>query len=315
MAATSHPAVPIWLPFAVLALLIAWPAAGRAGGVDRAGGEHVELVVADLRANQLLLVDLAAGSIADEIALPGGAHELIELPDGRIVVSIEQRGELAVVDLDTGGVEVVTTGGVPHGLALDGGVLLVTDRAAGAIRRFEVDGWRELSPIEAGRWPHAVAVMAGGELAVASALDGMLRIGDRVREVTALPETVSVANDGAVATAGAIGGDLQVFDAAGSEELRVALGGRPVRVLFAPDGRSIAVALSASGEVALVDRSGAVRRVSVPGVPDGLAFNGAGDRLYVSDLVHGGVAVLDPAAATLIGVIEGGTATGALLVR
>ena len=315
MTARPARAVPLWLPFAVLALLISWPAAERVRAADRPVAEHHQLLVADLRADQLLLLDLSTGAVTDRFALPGGAHELIELPDGRMIASIEQHGVLAVVDLGSGVVEVVTIGGVPHGLAFDRGVLLVTDRAAGQLRRFEVNGWRELPPLDAGQWPHAVAVTPDGAVAVASALDNALRVDSQALDVSALPETLSVAADGAVATAGAVGGDLHVFDATGHEELRVALGGRPVRVLFSPDGRSIAVALSASGEVALVDRAGVIRRVSVPGVPDGLAFDAAGDRLYVSDVLHGCVAIVDPASATLLGVLEGGTATGALLVR
>ena len=299
----------------MLALLVAFPAMGRVGAAGGAVDSQLQLVVTDLRADELILVDVSIGAVTDRVALPGGAHELLKLPDGRVVASIEQRGVLAVVDLDSGGLEIVTLGGLPHGLALNGDVLLVTDRSVDQIRRFEVDRWRELPPLQPGRWPHAVAVTPDGRIAVASALDSTLVLGDQAIDVSELPETVSVGTDGAVATAGAAGGELQVFDAAGSEELRVVLGGRPVRVLFAPDGRSIAVALAADGEVALVDRTGDVRTIAVPGVPDGLAFSADGDRLFVSDVVGGTVAVLDPGAATLIEVIEVGTATGAMLVR
>jgi len=136
-----------------------------------------------------------------------------------------------------------------------------------------------------------------------------------VIEVSEMPETVGVGPDGAIATAGSVGGELHVFDAAGAEELRVALGGRPVRVVFSPDGTQIAVALSATGEVALVDREGGVRRVRVQGVPDGLSYDAVGHRLYVSDVFGGRVSVVEPDRAVLIDVIDVGMATGAIIAR
>lgn len=306
--------LPFWFPFAVIALIIAWPTADRVR-VAHAADPDVQLVVADLRADELLLVDSGNEAVVQRVALPGGGHELLELPDGRVVVSIEQGGVLAVVDLRTAEVSELAIGGTPHGLALDGAVLLVTDRDVDQIRRFEVGDWSELEPIATGAWPHAVAQTADGTIVVASALDDQISIGARQIEVSELPETVAVASDGTIATVGAVGGVLHLLDGDGIELLRVALGGRPVRVVFSPDGQQIAVALSASGEIAVVDRSGGVRRAAVPGVPDGLAFDPSGDRIYVSDVVGGGIAVLDTVDLELQSVIEAGTATGAILVR
>lgn len=304
-------ALPLWPLLFLLALLVTWLVAARVG----AAGQQDQLLVADLRADELLLVDTGSRGVTSRLALPGAPHELLELPDGRVVASIEQHGLLAIADLDSGQIEVVAVGGVPHGLALDDDLLLVTDRGSDQIRRFELDGWNELAPIATARWPHAVAVTLDGRVIVAAALDNVLALGPALIETSELPETVSIASDGTIATAGAIGGELLLVDATGGEQLRVALGGRPVRVLFAPDGRTVAVALSASGQVALVDRAGVVRRIAVPGVPDGLAWNRSGDRLYVSNVSQGGVAVIDVADGALVEVIGVGTATGALLVR
>ena len=301
----------LWFPLALLALLIALPGVHRVG----AAASSSQLIVADLRADELLLIDTDSALVTARFALPGGAHELLELPDGRIVASIEQAGLLAVVDLDTAEVTPIPIGGTPHGLALAGDVVLVTDRAVSQIRRFEVDGWSELDPIDTGRWPHAIALTEAGELAVAHALDNAISLGADQFEVSELPETIAVASDGTIATAGAVGGLLHLLDSEGNEVLRVILGGRPVRVLFSPNGAEIAAGREASGEVALIDRSGTVRRTAVPGVPDGLAFSSSGDRLYVSDVVGGGVAVLDTDDLALLEVIEAGTATGAILVR
>ena len=97
------------------------------------------LIVADLRGDALVVIDLG-GAPPRHIALPGGPHELLRLPDGRIVASLEQAGALAVIEIDSGTVETVVTGGSPHGLGYDAGTLFFTDRDASAVRRLIVDG-------------------------------------------------------------------------------------------------------------------------------------------------------------------------------
>ena len=63
-----------------------------------------------------------------------------------------------------------------------------------------------------------------------------------------------------------------------------------------------------------MDRAGAVRRVPVPGVPDGLAFDAEGRFLLVSDLFGGLVSVIDVAGGRVSGQLETGRSAGALLV-
>ena len=272
------------------------------------------LIVADLRGDALLVIDFA-GAPPRRIALPGGPHELLRLPDGRIVASLEQAGVLAVVEIDSGAVETVVTGGLPHGLGYDAGTLFVTDRDAGAVRRLIVDGWSELAPLPAAGMPHAVAVLAGGTIAVASAGDSTLQLGDRSIAVSALPETVAADGDGLrVAIAGALGGALDVFAVDGSPLLHVALGGRPVRAIFDPQGERIAVALSAQASVALVDMAGGVRYVPLGGVPDGLAFDASGRYLFVSDLSRGAISVVDVPRGEVTQHFDAGASAGALLV-
>ena len=272
------------------------------------------LIVADLRGDALVLIDLE-GAPPRRIALPGGPHELLRLPDGRIVASLEQAGALAVIEIDSGAVETVVTGGSPHGLGYNAGTLFVTDRNASAVRRLIVDGWSELAPLPAANMPHAVAVLAGGTIAVASAGDDVLQLGGRSIAVSALPETAAADRDGLrVAIAGALGGALDVFAADGSPLLHVALGGRPVRAIFAPRGDRIAVALSAQASVALVDMTGGVRRVPLGGVPDGLAFDASGRYLFVSDLSRGTISVVDVSRGEVTQHFDAGSSAGALLV-
>lgn len=304
----------LWIALAAIAVLLVLLVVPALPREVQAGLGDDQIVVADLRDQAVLLVDVQTGNVTTRIAVPGGPHELLRLPDGRILASLEQVGALALIDLDSGRIETVEVGGTPHGLALDGETLLVTDRATSQIRRFALQGWTELAPIETGVWPHAVAPLPDGRLAVAEAGPSTLSIGAVVIPVSELPETVALDPSGTIiATAGALGGELQLFDVGGSPRLEVALGGRPVRVLFSPDGGTVAVALSAAHEVALVDLDGSVRRVAVSGVPDGLAFSSDGERLYVSDLYGGALTVIDTATGLVAAAFVVGESTGALL--
>ncbi|TAK77543.1 MAG: hypothetical protein EPO16_05195 [Dehalococcoidia bacterium] len=281
------------------------------------------LVVADLRGHALVVIDPARPDEARRISLPGGPHELLQMPDGRIAVSLEQSGAVAIVDIESGAIESLETGGLPHGLALqrtlEGDRLLVTDREHDAVRRFAVGSaastWNELEAIAVAGWPHAVVAGSGGSVAVARARDSMLSMDGRDIAVSALPETLALAPDGdRFATAGAMGGAVQIVNRDGSVEQDVPVGGRPVRAAFSPDGALVAVALSASSEVALVDRAGGVRRVVVAGTPDGLAFSTDRRRLFAGDMAGGRVTVVEVTTGRVLAVIGAGVSAGSLIV-
>jgi YD repeat-containing protein len=281
--------------------------------VPNADPPSLRLAVADLRGHAIVILDTSSPGEVRRIAVPGGPHELVALPDGRLVVSLEQFGALAVVDPASGEAETLHVGGTPHGLAVAGGLLYVTDRSADVIRRFTVGTWYERAPIRAGTMPHVLAAREDGSLAVANAQDDTVTLGDEVRHVSHVPESIAVSAEGVVATAGSVGGTLHLFDAAGAPLGAYELGGRPVRVQYDAAGRVLAAALSADGAVALLER-GAVRRVVVGGVPDGLAFSADGRWLIVSDMVGGGVSVVDVQRSRLVQRWTAGQSAGALLV-
>ncbi|MGE3855614.1 MAG: hypothetical protein AB7G21_01505 [Dehalococcoidia bacterium] len=297
---------------AVLAALFLAPPVPRAGV---ASPPPVTIAVADLRGHALAIVDTARPGAARRIPLPGGPHEVVALPDGRLVVSLEQYAALAVVDVASGEVTRLAVGGIPHGLAVDATTLYVTDRSIDAVRRFALGTWAEHPPLAAGAMPHIVASSTDGTLLVANAGDDTLSVGGRALAVSHVPESVAVGAGGIVATAGSIGGTLHFFDASGAPVAEHELGGRPVRLQYDPDGRLLAAALSAEGAVALLDRPGGeVRRVTVGGVPDGLAFSPDGRWLYVGDMYGGDVAVVDVRTARLVQRFPAGRTAGALLV-
>jgi sugar lactone lactonase YvrE len=295
---------------AALALYLWWPLGTAAAPSGR-------LAVADLRGRALVLVDLERPGEAQRVPLPAPPHELVELADGRVVASLDRRGALAVVSPDAAAVEFVRTGGAPHGLAIGvgraGETLYVTDRSRDLVRRFSTRDWSEGEPLPAGATPHDVGVLPGGTLAIANAGDSTLQLGGRALAVSALPESIAT-SDRRVAVAGAHGGALEVFVADGTLVDRAELGGRPVRVVFDGAGSRLAAALSASGEVALVDAHGEVRRVSVGGVPDGLAFTADGRWLLAGDLTTGAMWVIDVRSGEVTGRLQVGESTGALLL-
>ncbi len=309
------PAVAIVIAIALVTLTVL-PSATQAADGQR-------LVVADLRGHALVVLDPTRPDAARRIALPGGPHELLRLPDGRLAVSLEQSGVIAVVDLESGAVETLVTGGFPHGLAIqrdgDGDRLLVTDRSRDAVRRFLMVGapsfWREIEGLAAAGVPHAVAARADGSFAVARARSAVLAVEGREIAVSELPETVAISPDGKrVATAGAIGGGVHIVGWDSLDRVDAQVGGRPVRTIFSPDGSLVAAALSAASSVALVNSAGGVRTVAVVGTPDGLAFSSDGSRLFAADMAGGRVTVIDVATGRALAILPIGRSAGSLMV-
>ncbi len=287
-------------------------------GRGTAGAPTIEagtLVAADLREHALTVIDVRSGSTR-RIDLPGGPHELLRLPDGRVLASLEQAGALAAIDLASGAIEEIATGGLPHGLALgDDRTLVFTDRAAHTLRRFEVGSWRELASAPVGELPHALAPLPQGGLLVASAGASQLNLNSMLVPQPALAESIAVAPRGdRVAVAGAADGRVLAYRFDGTSLFDVALGGRPVRLAYEPDGHLLAVALSAAGRVALLDERGAARYLEAPGVPDGLAFDATGRVLFVSNMAGGDVTAINVASGRVLARYGAGASAGALLL-
>jgi YVTN family beta-propeller protein len=151
--------------------------------------------------------------------------------------------------------------------------------------------------------------------AVVRASAAMLSVDGHDIATSSLPETLALAAGGSrLATAGATGGVVQVFAWDGTSEVDVTVGGRPVRVVFSPDGSLLAVARSAASSVALVDGAGRVRLTPVAGTPDGLAFSLDGTLLYVADMASGRVTVVDVSTGRALAAIPAGRSAGSLLV-
>ena len=105
----------------------------------------------------------------------------------------------------------------------------------------------------------------GGVLVVVSAGDDTLRIGEHAVAVSALPESVALSSDARrVAVAAALGGSVDVVDAQGAPLMQVAVGGRPVRVLYGPSGGDGGEPLAVAPPL-LRRRAGGRGRLGAPG--------------------------------------------------
>jgi hypothetical protein len=163
-------------------------------------------------------------------------------------------------------VETIEVGGVPHELPLSCDILDVTDRERGVLRRLHIGEWAELPAVEAGEWPYAVVALRTGDLVIADAASSALLLGSLRVPTTELPETVVVSSE----------------------------------------GTRIASALFSAGAIWLVDGAGAVRRVAIGGLPDGLLYEDG--TLYAGDLSTGRLSAIDPRVGRVIARYKVGAA-------
>lgn len=77
----------------MLALVLVVVSRGAAYFLQSAHLEAGTLLATDLRGHALAVINVASGQTR-RIALDGGPHELLPLPDGRVVASLEQAGAL-----------------------------------------------------------------------------------------------------------------------------------------------------------------------------------------------------------------------------
>jgi len=251
------------------------------------------LVVANLRDESLTFRDVAAGSGARTLVLPGPPHELVAA-DGKVYATLGRANALVEVDPHAPGIlRTLALDGEPHGLALDGADLLVTLERGNELVRVDRATLTVRSRVSTGDTPHSVAV-AEGIAFVTVSREGLLAAFGPGPVATAptgqLPESVAVVG-GAVVTADADGGTLSVFARDGLKPRgRVTTGGQPVRVV-ALDDRHVAVALNGGAGVAVVDIDTlkATRRVTVGARPDGICRDPSGAYAAVASNESGAV--------------------------
>ncbi|MBA4180985.1 MAG: hypothetical protein C0506_10395 [Anaerolinea sp.] len=270
------------------------------------------LVVANLRAQSLTVRDMSTGEVR-ELALPGPPHE-VAVAGGRVYVTLGRAD--AVAEVDVGGPSVtrlLSLEGTPHGLAIAGDTLFVTLESTGRLARVDRASFAPGGSEATGDTPHAVAV-AGPDIFVTDSRDGRLRQlpSGVTLQTGAMPESV-VAVGAFVVTADNLAGTLTVFTAEPFARVgQMALGGGPVRVIGL-DERRVLVALSAGGELAVVDLGArkVERRVKVAGRPDGLCLSPDGEFVAVASNATAAVQVFRVKDWRLAGTMAAGDGPGA----
>ena len=283
--------------------------------------ERGTLYTANLRSSDISAIDLATGKEAARVPVAENPHEFTG-GLGNVWVSNYRSARVTVFGHDLH--REVPVPGEPHGLAVSGSHIAVTQGRAGRVSLVDSATGEIVSDIETGGEPHMLTASAN-RLYVVDAANGVLLELDPAQAtvtrrvaVGQTPESVAVSPDGgAIAVANARSFAVSLVDMDSFvERARIAVPGAPVRVAYSPDGRTLAVSLQDTGFVLLLDPiTGKVRASIKAGErPDGLAFSSSGRLLYVALTGEQRVAVLDLKQRRVTGHLSAGDGPSGLLL-
>lgn len=266
----------------------------RPAGVARAGQR---LLVTDAGLNQVAFVDLATGTVAGKVDVPGLPHAVVATPDGKLAAavgripvgdarSVEHAAVLTLLDVEKAAavatVKLLPGTGNVTGLAVspDGKWLyLVHTLARFTLPTTQLErGWVITNGLTlydlAARKLHAAVLLdqlsqgAADPWGIALAPDGatawITLAGTHELVRVDLTKTQELVGKLAPEKRGELSYDLASLYKAGALTRRQLPGHGPRGVAVSPDGGTVAVALYYSGQLALVDaNSNAVRPVSL----------------------------------------------------
>lgn len=217
-------------------------------------GDSTHLAVTCEGSEQLLLVDVEAGTVEARIATEArGSHMVAVTPDGaRAFVANIPDGTVSAIDLtERKLLGVIPTGPGAEGIDItpDGREVWVTNRAADSVSVIDAETLDVIETVMCAGFPiRCKATPDGQRVLISCATAGEVAVFDRLsREETG---RVTVLDRGE-------GGDLG-----------------PIGVLITPDGTHAFVANSSRQEVVVIDLGtlDVIARLETGNVPDGLAF-------------------------------------------
>jgi len=134
-----------------------------------ADNEGKKLYVAEATANQIAVFDIAAGKVKKVIPLPDPPSGLALAPSGQIlyVTGAVPDGRIHVVNLKTGGIHSILTGGhTPNApvVSPDGETLYVCNQFNNNVTVIDLESDKELAKVPVPREPIAAAVTPDGKL-------------------------------------------------------------------------------------------------------------------------------------------------------
>lgn len=248
--------------------------------------------VAGAPGNQLVVVDIATGTVSRTISLgeytrPHGAN-FLPGDETRVVVTSETTQNLVLVDLVAGAVEAAIPTGAAgsHMVAVtaDGRRAFTANIGGGSVSEIDIVARSLVRVVPVAQRTEGIAVAPDGSAVwVGSNTDGTVsvidaRAGAIVETLSGftLPYRLAVSADGRVAIVCDPQADrIHVADLAGRRVLWSLDGlGQPRGVSIAPDGRTAFVTLAADQTMGIIDleRRELVRKVGVGASPDGVWY-------------------------------------------
>lgn len=287
------------------------------------------LIVTNKAAATASIIDVAAGRVLAELPTGDGPHEVVASRDGRTAVVTNygaQVGGNTLTVIDVAGRRVARTVDLgsydrPHGIAFMPGDSLVavtseTTRSVVLVRVADGRVVKALPTAESGS--HMLGVTADGSRIYTgnipagnvSEIDVATDRRTRAFAVPPQPEAITVSSDGAEVWVGSNSqGSVTMVRTSDGATTTVLTGlGWPYRVLLTPDGRSALVPDYRGGSLRIVDRATRTERARIAlGGPQGIAVSADSRFAFVSLPGEDAVAIVDLAAARVIGRLPAGS--------
>ena len=235
----------------------------------------------------------ARAPVGQVVALGPVAEGVVADPvTGLVAAGLRDPFRLALVDGGSGQVrrEVPLPGHLRHlQLAAPGGPVLVPAESADAVLRVGLPGGEVISRVGVGNFPHDAAATAGGAVVVANEFEGTVSVVEGGRVVHTFDDATQ---PGGLAAVGERVGmvdvrenTLTVYDVARRERIAELPAGQGPTHSVA-DRRGRIVVSDTRGDAIVVfgldPEPRELVRLALPGSPYGLAYDGAGDRLWVT---------------------------------
>jgi streptogramin lyase len=262
-------------------------------------------------ADQLVLINLATGTVLARHDTPGGPHNVTVADDGTAAVALYASDRLALIGRTRA--RLLELGGTPHDVKVTGDLFVVANEAA---RRIDlVRRGRQAGSIRLKAEPHDLAITPGGEKAwvTLNGTDELAIVDLRARRLVrylntgARPHDILFAPDGRVWVTD-WSGPVHVFDRRGRLHGRIELARESHHLAFTPDGREAWVTDHGARRIFVVDTRRLERIASLPirGAPHHVAIIPSGTLAAVADHDNGTLAVYDLRRRTLVRTVRVG---------
>lgn len=262
-------------------------------------------------ADQLVLVDLVAGTVVERHRLPGPPHNVTVGDDGTAAAALYGGDHLALVR--AGRAATVELGTTPHDVKYVDGLFVVANEAA---RRLDlVRRNRHVASISLKAEPHDLAVAPNGRSlwVTLNGTDELAVVDLREHRVARYVATGQSPHDILFSPSGQLwvtdwSGPVHVFRSDGKLRRSVELGEEAHHLAFTPDGREAWITDHGVNRTFVVATRSlrVVASLAVPGAPHHVAVTADGSLAAVADHDNGTLVVFDVVRRKPVRTIEVG---------